>query len=69
MRTALKQFRVGLHLNQAEMAEKLGVCRTTYGYVEQGRRGGTAIFWQNFQNTFDVPDEKMYVLMKLDEKG
>lgn len=69
MRTALKQFRIGLHLKQSEIAKKIGVCRTTYGFVELGKRGGTAEFWANLQREFNVPDEKMYQLMKIDEKG
>ena len=68
MRTALKQFRIGLHLKQSEMAEKIGVCRSTYGFVEQGKRSGTAEFWASLQKAFNVPDEQMYVLMKRDEK-
>ncbi len=69
MRTALKQFRIGLYLKQSEMAERIGVCRTTYGFVEQGKRSGTAEFWANLQKAFNVPDEQMYLLMKIDEMG
>ena len=69
MRTALKQFRIGLHLKQSEMAEKIGVCRATYGFVEQGKRSGTAEFWTNLQKVFNVPDEQMWLLQKLDESG
>ena len=68
MRTELKKFRIGLHLTQSEMAERIGVSRTTYGFVERGERGGTAEFWEKLQKEFDVPDEKMYQLMKRDEK-
>ncbi len=67
MRTRLKQFRVGLHLTQAEFAAKIGVCRATYSFIERGIRSGTNEFWANIQRVFDVPDEEMYVLMKLDE--
>ena len=66
MRTALKQFRIGQHLNQAEMAEKLGVCRATYSFVEQGKRFGSAEFWNKLQDTFYIPDEHMWKLQKLD---
>ncbi len=67
MRTALKQFRIGLHLKQSEIAKILGVCRTTYGFVELGKRSGTAEFWGNLQKAFNVPDEQMWLLQKLDE--
>lgn len=66
MRTELKKFRVGLHLNQSEIAEKLGVCRSTYAFVEQGTRSGNHAFWGNLQRVFDVPDEQMWKLQKLD---
>ena len=51
------------------MAEKIGVSRATYGYVENGNRSGNAEFWGNLQKAFDVPDEDMYKLMKLDERS
>lgn len=69
MRTALKQFRIGQHLKQAEMAEKIGVSRAAYGYVENGKRGGNFEFWDNLQKAFNVADEDMYKLMKLDERA
>ena len=67
MRTALKQFRIGLHLKQSEMAKKMGVGRTVYGYVERGERDGTIEFWNKLQRAFNVPDERMWLLQKLDE--
>lgn len=66
LRTSLKQFRIGVHLTQKEFAEKLGICRTTYSHIEQGKRLGTADFWHNLQKTFNVPDEEMYPLQKKD---
>ena len=69
MRTALKQFRIGQHMKQVEMAEKIGVSRAAYGYVENGKRSGNAEFWGNLQKAFNVPDEQMYKLMKLDERA
>ena len=65
MRTKLKQFRVGTKLTQAEFAEKIGVSRATYSFVETGQRGGTHEFWQAIQDVFNVPDEDMYALQKL----
>ena len=69
MRTSLKQFRIGQHLTQNEMAEKIGVSRATYAYVENGKRGGSQTFWRNLKFAFDVPDENMWQLQKLDERG
>lgn len=68
MRTALKQFRIGLHLKQSEMAKKMGVGRTVYGYVERGKRSGTLEFWNALQKAFDVPDSEMWKLQKLDKE-
>ena len=64
----MKQFRIGLHLTQAEMAEKMGVGRTVYGYVENGRRNGTIPFWNKLQQTFNVSDTEIWKLQKLDEE-
>lgn len=64
MRTLLKLFRVSQHLNQNEMAEKIGVSRVTYSLVENGKRGGNAKFWDNLQNTFNLTDEYTRQLQK-----
>ena len=68
MRTELKKFRVGQHLNQADMAKKIGVSRVTYAFVENGKRSGNADFWGTLQKVFNVPDEEMWQLQKLDER-
>lgn len=68
LRTKLKQFRVGTKLTQTEFAEKIGVSRATYSFVETGQRGGTHEFWQAIQDVFNVPDEDMYSLQKLDKE-
>ena len=69
LRTELKKFRIGVHLTQAEMANKCGVSRVTYGLIEKGKRGGSATFWDNLQKTFNVPDSDMRALQKTDEQG
>ena len=50
------------------MAEKIGVSRATYAFVENGKRSGNADFWNNLQKAFDVPDSDMWQLQKLDEE-
>ena len=69
IRTELKKLRVGEHLTQAEMAEKIGVSVRTYGYIENGKRGGSQEFWRNLQSVFNVPDGDMWQLQKLDERN
>lgn len=62
-------FRCDNRLNQAEMAEKCGVSRVTYGKIENGERGGSADFWGTLQKVFGVPDEEMWKLQKLEERA
>lgn len=66
MRINLKLFRVKNKLTQAEMADKIGVSRQVYANVENGKNGGSTDFWGNLQRAFNIADEEMYSLMKLD---
>lgn len=67
MRTNLKVFRTAHKLRQTDIAYELGVSRATYSFIERGIRSGNAEFWSKLQRTYNVPDEQMYQLMKLDE--
>lgn len=67
MRINLKVERVKRNLSQKEVAELVGCNRVTYSMVERGERSGTHEFWKAIQNIFNVPDSKMYDLMKIDE--
>lgn len=67
MRKNLKLFRVSHGLTQKDMAEKTGLSRTGYGFIEKGRTQGSPTFWNALQREFNVPDEDMYKLMKLEE--
>ena len=69
MRVNLKVLRVRMNLNQAEMAEKCGIGRVSYAAIERGDRGGSMKFWKNLQNAFNIPDEKMFSLMKNEERN
>lgn len=62
-------FRCDKKLNQAEMAEKCGVSRVTYGFIENGKRGGSQDFWNKLQEVFDLTDEKTRQLQKLSERA
>lgn len=64
-RTKLKQLRVGLHLTQGEMADKIGISANMYNFLENGDRNGSYEVWQNLQNTFHIPDTEMWGLQKL----
>ena len=63
-RMNLKLFRVEKGLTQSEMAAAIGCARPTYSLIEEGTRGGRFEFWNSIQQTFDVPSEKMFELMK-----
>ena len=67
MRTNLKVFRTDRKLRQTDIAYDLGVSRMTYSFIERGIRSGSAEFWQRLQRVYNVPNEEMYSLMKLDE--
>lgn len=66
-RTNLRVFRIAHKLRQTDIAYDLGVSRATYSFIERGERSGNAEFWQRLQRTYNVPDEEMYKLMKVDE--
>lgn len=55
-------------LTQAEFAAKIGVSCRGYQNVEWGERSGTAEFWAAIQRVFNVKDEDMYSLMKLEKR-
>ena len=62
-RLKLKQLRVSLDLSQEQMADRLGISRTMYVAIENGRRYGTLKFWRNLQETFVVPKGEVFEMM------
>lgn len=64
MRNGLKDYRKAQGLTQQGMADKIGVSRQTYNYVECGSRNGTMPFWYKLQRAFDIPDNKLGGLMR-----
>ena len=68
MRKKLKELRViKMCLTQEQMAKKMEVCRAAYAAVEKGVKYGTPIFWMKLQSAFGIPDEEMYLYMKVEE--
>ena len=67
-RLKLKQFRVGLDLNQAEMARKCGIDRASYSLIEQGKRAGSAEFWYKLSKEFDLSPEDVWVMLYENKK-
>lgn len=66
-RKNLKLFRIKLDLTQLEMAEKLRCSFSMYSLVERGARDGTLSFWENIQQTFNIPSTEMWRLMEKEE--
>lgn len=66
MRTKLKILRVQHNLTQEQIAQKLNCLRATYTSIESGNRNGKLTFWENLQSAFNIPDEKMWELMRND---
>ena len=69
MRHNLYMFRHSMRLKQSGMAERIGCTRNYYCLVETGRCEGKQQFWSALQRAFNIPDSKMYPLMKEGEVG
>ena len=69
MRYNLYMLRCEQRLTKRDMAKRTGVSRTTYTYIEAGTRDGKQGFWRALQREFAIPDEKMYSLMRKEEKN
>lgn len=68
MRNGLYLFRHSLRLSQREMADKIGCNRATYAAIEIGKRDGRMTFWNNLKKAFNVSDEEIGGLMRVDEE-
>ncbi len=63
-RINLKLFRIEHELTQEDMAQRCGLDRSSYSLIEAGQREGRLKFWRKLQETFNIPDENMFKLMK-----
>ena len=64
LRTNLKCFRVRNKLSQAEIAKKLDVSRSYYGFIERGRQKGSVKFWGTLKSVFNLTDKQIKELKK-----
>lgn len=64
MRKNFYDYRNDTGFTLGEMAEKLGCTRSYLQLIESNQREGSLLFWENFQNTFNIADENMWRLMK-----
>ena len=63
-RIELKALRIRHDMSQQEMANALGVNRSTYAMVERGQRRGSDEMWAALQKKFNIPDAEMWKLMQ-----
>lgn len=60
----MQKLRVDLNITQEEAATKMNVAPATYRQVECGHRRGSNDFWDKFQETFNIPNERMRAFQK-----
>ena len=68
MRKNFYDYRNDTGFTLSEMAERLGCTRSYLQLIESSQREGSLLFWENFQNTFNIADEDMWQLMKRGKK-
>lgn len=64
-RRNLAVFRAKHGMNQSEMADKIGVSRSTYSQIENGKRNCSQTFLNKLQAAFEIPDESVWELTKI----
>lgn len=66
MRTNLKLFRVKQKLSQEQIADKIGCIRATYSAIENAKRNGRQVFWDDLQKAFGLSFEAVEELKQID---
>lgn len=67
IRMNLKIFRIRHNLTQSDMAQRVGYDRAAYSMIEAGARIPSLEFFMNLQEAFNVPDEEMWALTRLEK--
>ncbi len=65
MRSSLTAFRKMVGLTQGEMAEMVGLAKSTWCNIERGRCNGTAEMWINLGIKFGLSLEGLKTLMEV----
>lgn len=68
-RKNLIKFRIDLGLKSQEMAEKLGISREHYSYIENGKKDPTFRFLMNFESTCKEMGIELDDIWELFKKG
>ena len=58
----LIKLRVDHDLTQIDMAKICGVSKSTYNFIENGKRRGSKKFWQTVQAYFNMDGEQIWKL-------
>ena len=68
-RRNLKVLRAMHGLTTKEIAERIGVSRSTYSEIENAKRGCSPKFLEQLQAAFDIPDEEVWKFAKIFEES
>lgn len=58
-RSKLKRKRISLNLTQQEVADLIGITRSYYTEIENGKRGCKIQIWLKIAKVFDIPDSEL----------
>lgn len=61
-------FRVKRGLTSQQMADKIGVARSTYSDIENAKRNCSLTFLNKLQTAFNIADQEMWSLTKITNK-
>ena len=64
MRQILRELRVKYDYTQNEMAKRLGITRTTYCGIENGKRKGSLSFWLGVIRAFPEKEAEILAILK-----
>jgi transcriptional regulator with XRE-family HTH domain len=64
MESKLKSIREAKGLSQGKTAERCGISPIMYQSMEQGRRKGSFWTWKKIQDVLEIPDEKMWDVIR-----
>ena len=67
MREQLRLLRLSNFLSQEKMSERCKTSRNNYAMIEKGQRAGSADFWLNLQEEFNLPLDKLKEMRKVSE--
>lgn len=61
---ALYRLRVDRRWSQSDVVARSGIPISTYQLIEQGKQEGKPSTWLKLQKLYNIPDEKMWKIIK-----